>query len=270
MEKNNTVFICPVCHDTLISENNSVHCVKGHSFDRSSLGYLNLLRSNVSSARNHGDDKEMINARKRFLDGGYYSKMRDSLCNAISAYTNPDDIILDAGCGEGYYTSKISEIRSVAAVDISKNAVASACKRTKNADFAVASVYDLPLKDKSVNAVVSVFSPFALSEFRRILCENGLIFSVIPLSRHLFGLKSVIYDTPYENEVQSTAIDGFTLIYEENIVYSFSMQNNQIISDLFTMTPYYYRTPQRFSQRLENISSLTDEAQFKLLVYRMN
>ncbi len=54
-------FICPVCGYTLLRENNSLKCGKGHCFDISSSGYVNLLTK--GGKKGHGDDKKMVKAK---------------------------------------------------------------------------------------------------------------------------------------------------------------------------------------------------------------
>jgi 23S rRNA (guanine745-N1)-methyltransferase len=70
---------CPVCGEMLIKEAREYHCPKGHRFDRAKQGYVNLLRSQRSSKRNHGDDRDMIVARREFLEKGYYLPLRELL-----------------------------------------------------------------------------------------------------------------------------------------------------------------------------------------------
>ena len=76
-------FICPVCKSEFTKNNNSYICRNNHCFDISKKGTVNLLRSNKSS---HGDDKLMVNARRSFLDKGYYlpllEVLKKQLCSA--------------------------------------------------------------------------------------------------------------------------------------------------------------------------------------------
>ena len=265
-----TNFLCPICHESLSEKEKSLVCEKGHSYDRAAVGYVNLT---VGSSASHGDDKMMVSARKRFLELGCYAPMRDSLCSFSAKYTPEKGRLLDAGCGEGYYTAAVSDALDngkVAAIDISKHAIASACKRKaeNGIDYAVASVYAIPCPDAHFDTVISVFSPFAREEFIRVLKDGGTLISVIPQRRHLYSLKCAIYDEPYENEVLPFEVEGFDLIDSTDISYDFTLTSNQAISDLFSMTPYYYRTPKSGHERLSSLNSLTLEARFTVLVYK--
>ena len=46
-------------------------CPMGHSFDVAKSGYVNLLLSQQTGQKHHGDDKRMVKARSTFLGKGY-------------------------------------------------------------------------------------------------------------------------------------------------------------------------------------------------------
>ena len=98
---------CPVCGGVLHREERSLRCGAGHCYDIARQGYVNLLRSNQSKSKRHGDDKRMVAARTAFLDAGYYAPLRDAVAAAAAEFTAGDADVLDAGCGEGYYTAQV-------------------------------------------------------------------------------------------------------------------------------------------------------------------
>jgi Methylase involved in ubiquinone/menaquinone biosynthesis len=263
-----SVFICPVCgHDFNFADNGkSLVCTNGHNFDKSAKGYVNLLTGN--NAKQHGDDKLMCRARHDFLAKDYYRPLLDTIINLMKNHTNQGDVILDAGCGEGWYTSNIIKALpdiTVAAVDISKEALSIA----KINGAAVASVYDLPLKDNSVNMTLNVFSPFSDEEYRRVLTDNGLLLYVIPLEHHLYELKSLLYDKPYLNEVKPYELNGYDLLEAVEVKYSVDIENNQDIRNLFAMTPYYYTTGKKGHDIISNTLKLSTRVEFCVLLYRI-
>lgn len=271
METITTRFTCPICEHKLSFEPSERRyiCDRGHSFDRARSGYVNLLTSQKGG--DHGDNREMTIARKNFLDGGYYEPLRKALCEEISANISDNAAILDAGCGEGYYTEGI--IRSlphadVYGIDISKSALSLVSRREHRPISAVASVYHLPFCAEEFDAVISVFSPFAREEFLRVLKPHGMIFSVIPSRRHLFGLKSAIYDTPYENEVAPYEIDEFDFIGKREISYTLTLDSSEKIDALFKMTPYCYRTSSLGRKRVSKLDRLETEIGFEILMYK--
>ena len=99
-------FICPICKETFKKINNSYICVNNHCFDISKKGTINLLRSQKSS---HGDDKMMVNARRNFLNKGYYNPLLDILKKQVLDTASNGDTIIDCGCGECWYTANLYE-----------------------------------------------------------------------------------------------------------------------------------------------------------------
>lgn len=269
-----SIFICPVCGKKLDISGNSYVCEKGHSFDKARSGYVNLLLSKHMGKTVHGDNKLMVQARRNFLDKGYYSPLCEALCDDVCEYLNGHTII-DAGCGEGYYTSaiidKLAERKitaDVCGIDISKAAVEYSSKRCKTAELAVASVFHIPVGDSSCDMLVTLFAPYCGEEFQRVLRKDGIMIMAIPSAEHLWELKKAIYDTPYKNEVKPYELDGFELLDKKHITYEMKLENQDDINALFSMTPYYYRTGREQQEKLAKIGKLTTKADFELLVYR--
>lgn len=267
-----SMFLCPVCGGPLRREPHSLVCAKRHSFDVAAAGYTNLLPANRKHSRLPGDDNQMAAARSRFLDGGFYAPLRRQLCRlAVQAAPKA---VLDSGCGEGYYTAGIYEALTqnapvqMAGIDISKFALRRAAKRCPPVEFAVASAYHLPLAADSVDLLVNCFSPLGLDEFRRVLRPDRTFLYVVPGPRHLWQLKQVLYDTPYENTRQAIEYDGF--VYEEIVPVedTIRLQTPQQIADLFTMTPYYWKTPRAGREKLEQLQTLETLIQFDIHVLR--
>ena len=152
-------------------------------------------------------------------------------------------------------------------VDISKYALEKAPKNC-GVERAVASIYKLPVGDGECDALVNIFAPACPQEFSRVLKKDGVFVKAIPLEKHLWELKSAVYDAPYENEVPPHDIEGFRLVGEEKICYTFALESGKDITDLFNMTPYCYKTSQQDREKLEKLSSLTVSAQFSVLTYK--
>ena len=262
-------FICPICASHFeISDTGAAKCKNGHSFDKSREGYYNLLVG--ASGGTHGDNREMLLARRRFLDTDAYLPLAKELSSLLQRFTKAGDSVLDMGCGEGYYTRIVKEENpgvSVSAFDISKDAVKLAAKRAKGASFAVASSYKLPVENESFEAVYNVFSPLALDEVKRILVPNGTFIAAIPDEDHLFELKAAVYDKPYKNAPENEVLDGFSLVERKLISYEKDFTGDEV-RDLFMMTPYAYRTSQRERARLEDIKELRVGMRFIILVYK--
>ena len=253
-----------------IQENRAL-CERSHSYDRSRYGYYNLLLSPASGV--HGDNAEMVEARRAFLSRGYYEPLARALTEAVSKYAKNGAVLLDAGCGEGYYTEHVWGALSsydgarVAAFDISKDAAKRTARRIPSAEVAVASSYHMPIPDGSVDLIVNTFSPLAIDEVKRTLRVGGKFIMAIPAEEHLFGLKSAIYDTPYKNKLEDTAIEGFTLVSDEELKYTVKLDTGEDIRALFMMTPYAYRTNAQGRERVLSLERLETLAHFHILTY---
>lgn len=270
-----SLLLCPVCRCALTRENRRYFCRNNHSFDLSKEGYVHLLTSNQMHSKAPGDDKGMAAARNRFLSGEYYRPLREELEQLALQYTGTAPSILDSGCGEGYYTAGIhralledGRTPSIAGIDISKFSLRWAAKRSKEVEFAVASAYHLPVADHSMDLLVNCFSPLGLDEFRRVLRPDGVFLYVVPARRHLWQLKEVLYEHPYENTEEKTEYDGFR--YEEiaEVREVIHLPDTQTMLDLFQMTPYYWRTPKAGLERLKTLETLDTEIAFDIHVLR--
>lgn len=266
-------FVCPKCKRELALVDLKVKkCPLGHSFDRAKEGYYNLLLG--SSQGVHGDNAEMVRSRREFLSYGYYEPMRRRVGEMILSATPSMGVVLDAGMGEGYYTSLADELLRerdgksfVFGFDISKDAIRYAAKLYPHIFTAVASSYDMPLADGCVDTVMNIFSPMAQAEVLRVLKSGGSFVMVYPGEEHLFGLKCSIYDTPYKNEPQDTELAGFKLISSERMRYTATFEGKEQILSLFMMTPYAYRTGKSERERLLSLERVSTDIDFYINHY---
>ena len=133
-----SLFRCPICGNALRREADAagrpraLRCAKGHCFDFAREGYAHLLPASRMRAKVPGDSREMVAARRAFLDGGGYGPFARALAALCLEATDgiPCPAVLDAGCGEGYYTRALADAFAqagrpvrLAAYDISKAAV---------------------------------------------------------------------------------------------------------------------------------------------------
>lgn len=274
-------FLCPNCRSPLFLEGRSYRCQNGHCFDLSRDGYVNLLRQDHKKTAIPGDNKAMCLARHRFLRAGHYHAMREgmakALVNALTAQGKNAATVLDAGCGEGYYTegffSALEEAGiapTVVGYDISKYMLPYACKSFHGIDYAVATIFDLPAADRSADAVFNIFTPVAWAEFRRVLKPGGYLFIAGPGPRHLWGLKEALYETPYENVPKRYEAEGFSYAGIENVEDTITVKGREAIESLFLMTPYYWKTSKEATEKLLALPELTTEIAFQVHILQKN
>ena len=154
------MYICPVCKKRLKKLDNVLHCQNGHSFDIARKGYVNLLTTNKRNPKNSGDNAEMVKARTNFLDKGHYLPLAERIAQTAQRElsNSKQPVIIDSGCGEGFYTCvyarQLPEAR-LFGIDISKAAVSHCMTRVHvaaigNCEFAVASERERRHGDKHI------------------------------------------------------------------------------------------------------------------------
>ena len=266
-------FACPKCREKLNILEGRCACVNGHSFDRARGGYYNLLLSSATGV--HGDNKEMVLARRAFLGAGYYAPLARYLSSLVLDYTSLGGCLLDAGAGEGYYTDMIERAlferdgkSDVSAFDISKDAVREISKKNSRISLAVAGSYHMPIADGEFDTVINTFSPLAPEETLRVIKPGGHFIMAIPGEEHLYDLKAVIYDTPYKNTVADTCLPGFELVMDEPLTYKIALDGKEQVKNLFMMTPYAYRTKPSDRAKVDMLDYLECTADFRIFVYK--
>ena len=270
-----SLFRCPVCGEGLIREERAYRCPNRHSYDIAKEGYTYLLPPNQKHSAAPGDDKGMAASRREFLSKGYYAPLLEALCREIGSRTADAPVLLDTGCGEGYYTAGIfralrdaGKSPRMAGTDISKAILRYAAKREKGIEFAVASSYHLPLPDGSGDILLNCFSPLALEEFTRVLRPGGYFFYVVPAADHLWEMKEVLYENPYPNEEKETPYEGFSYEAIVPVDAVIHLQSQTDIHALFQMTPYYWKTPKSGSERLAALDTLDCRISFRIHIFR--
>lgn len=272
---------CPICHGELtLSEENeqgsrSLYCAgkRRHCFDLASSGYVNLSAPGHASG---GDSKQAVRARTEFLNGEYYRPVAEALRRAVTKYTSSTDgIVVDAGCGEGYYTAGLARDGfSCLGFDLSKFAVDAAAKRLardgRAGFFAVSSVFDMPMKDSCAAAVVNVFAPCVEEEYCRVLREDGCLIVAYAGPDHLMGLKRAIYDVARGNDGRADLPGSMELVEEIRVRFDICVEGREQIASLFAMTPYYWKTSVSDGEKLNQLERLSTEVDVILGVYRKN
>ena len=263
---------CPVCESGVERKGNSLVCERGHCFDLASAGYVNLASSKQSGG---GDSRELVAARVAFLGAGYYDTFAREICGRVAQYAKGGKVV-DAGCGEGYYSLMAAgEAQAVmCGFDLSKFAVMAAAKAAKrqniDAAFAVAGIFDMPLSDGCADVVMNLFAPCAPEEFARVLKPGGHLIVAGSGEMHLSGLKRVIYDEVIPNQTRADlpGADSFRLVEQARVRYNVSIERREDIMALFSMTPYYYRTSEAGRERLVALDRLDTEVDFDIFVYK--
>lgn len=280
-----SILKCPVCGGSLTRVNKSLVCGSRHTFDISKSGYVNMLPPGKGKNSRTGDESDMVRARVDFLGRGYYERISAGLADLIMPYANEcaDCVTLaDMGCGVGWHTVKIAERLAeklpekqilTLGFDASKYAAECASKlaRSKNliprdgigaffdgnaSYFMPANIFELPLRDNSVDFAVSMFAPVAGDEAHRILRKGGILAVVSSARDHLIEMRQTIYNEVHISDFLPKIPEGFQKKGVSSLRYSVTLVDPNEIASLFMMTPFYYKTSAEGRERLFSKNSI--------------
>lgn len=257
---------CPICNEELMKIDNVYRCINRHNYDIAKEGYINLLKKQGN--KEYGDSIDMVRARRDFFDKDYYKPLKEKITELIIKY-KPNSL-LDLGCGEGYYTNYFKEHIDIdiMGIDISKEAVRLASKRNKQVLYTVGSVQDIPVFDKSFDLVTNAFTPIDLNEIVRVLKKDGILITIKVGTNHLIELKKAIYDEIYLNDNCPINDDRIVLLESLNTNFKIHLDNNNDISNLFSMTPYSHHTSLQSKNRLKEINNIDITCEFEIDIYK--
>jgi 23S rRNA (guanine745-N1)-methyltransferase len=239
------------------------------------------------NSKQPGDNKEMVNGRRAFLEQGFYQPLADSISKIFNQHLTTLSTLstlptiedqtevnfFDAGCGEGYYMSQVSKLCiqtdlkiEFSGLDISKFAVQKAAKKYPSNHFAVASTFQLPLESNSQDTVLQIFAPSSEIEIHRVLKPSGIWITVNPAANHLYEFKQALYDKPAEHKAGQATPEGFTLAQQLNLGFVIHLTKPQQRENLLMMTPYYWSASAEKKQNLvDNLQQFTTD--FDIRVY---
>ena len=262
-------LICPICGLQLNHEDRRYVCARNHSFDVARQGYVNLLTVQQKHSLNPGDTREQVLSRREFLEAGHYAPIAQTLIDTAKTLEISGEI-LDVGCGEGYYSSRLSDALNapLTGLDISKEAVRCAAAKYKGKQWLCATAAHIPVERESVSLLTSLFALTLPEEFHRVLKPGGYYFQVLAAEDHLLGLKSIIYDRLNFKEKDTVPdLPGFQRVQSIPIRFEFTVEGQQV-QNLFSMTPHVFRIGKDGAERLRQTERLTDTASCVLNVFR--
>jgi 23S rRNA (guanine745-N1)-methyltransferase len=275
------VFACPVCGEMLPSAPGGYVCANGHQFDIAREGYVNLLLAQHRRSKDPGYNKEMIAGRRDFFDAGHYQRLADGVAERVRAALppEPDPVVVDAGCGEGYYLRRLRTLLADAeshgdailcGLDISKHGIRVAAKRDPQGIYAVAGTYRMPVLPERVDVLLTHFSPVSAVDFRRVVKLGGVVLVGRPGEGHLFSFKELLYDRPAQHKPEVTLADesGFELIGTSTIQYPLSLRGPGQVANLLLMTPFFWSVDDNARARLAALDTLDTEVDVIVHAYQ--
>jgi 23S rRNA (guanine745-N1)-methyltransferase len=289
-------LICPICGQPLApsASGSALQCPRNHSFDIAREQYVNLLLKKAP-----GDTREMLQARRLFLESGHYAPLSNHINELVSRYlteaiqptlasvsapthdavNQPCVPILDAGCGEGYYLGSLQRYLSThlselsccyLGIDSSKEAIRMAARHYKHICFIVASIKEpLPIASSTIQVLLNIFAPRNPSEFARVLLPNGLLLVVIPGPNHLQPLRTQLSLLNIEEDKQQHVIQQFDPWFSLRDTLTLNYQlplDKQSITHLVRMTPNYWHLSPQSQQAIEQIEQVQTTISFTCLI----
>jgi len=263
------MYRCPLCQLTLVPTSSGYQCANRHQFDRAKEGYVNLLPVQQKKSLDPGDSAEMIQARRNFLEAGFYQPLSDAVNQMLAEVLQHTDrpTLLDIGCGEGYYSNRLHNFiqnqqltdTSTAnqtpevklfGIDISKAAIKAAAKKYRQLQFAVASSYHLPFADQNFTALLRIYAPSQSSELARVCKANGWLCTVTPAPQHLIELKQKIYQEPRLHSAEISEEAGFSHQRRQQLSWNWQPASATQLEQLLQMIPLGYRLTAEVRQQL--------------------
>lgn len=246
---------CPICGKKIRFHAGGLVCKKEHRFDISSRGYVNFLQA---SKPMKGYDRQFFESRRRIFEAGFYDHIVDGVTEVAacsvkdrSAAEGRPLIVVDAGCGEGFYglavdrrLHQLEAGRQVLAFDIASDAVKVAARSDAPVKWMVADITNIPVKDGVADIILDVFTPANYGEFSRILTDGGLVVKVIPGTGHMCQLREAAADQlrhkDYSNEeVLDYFLERFDLTERFTVSKTLPVDSGAL-EDLVRMTPLLF------------------------------
>jgi 23S rRNA (guanine745-N1)-methyltransferase len=216
------MLLCTVrdCQLPLARKGQRVVCPRGHSFDVARSGYINLLQPQDRRSKEPGDTPAAVAGRRRLHDLGVTKPLLRAIAEISDA--SADDVVLDTGCGDGFYLGTLASETGFAAhgVDISIPAVEAAARRYPPSDskceWIVANADRwVPYSEGSFSIILSITARMNSAEFRRVLKRDGRLLVAVPSPEDLIELRGKGRDRV--NRTIETFAPHFRLISQRRV-----------------------------------------------------
>ena len=264
---------CPLDGLALAPGPHGLACPAGHNHDVSARGYADLLPVARRPSRAPGDDRTMVLARRTVLERGLFAPVADAAVGAaLDAARGLDaapGALVDAGCGEGWYTVRLARAFAdasdgafarasgddpAAAVptlgcDISRAAVRAAARRTAtprpgDPGWAVANNARLPVLPGSAGLITSLFGFETWSAWAALQRPGQVVVTAHAGANHLVELRRIVYDEVRAREpgfAPAAAAAGYEIAAERRARCEAGVAEPGLARAVLAMTPHAHR-----------------------------
>ena len=231
---------CPLCRGALTRSGGSLVCGKRHCFDVARQGHVNL----VPAQRESFYRRELFESRAAVFAAGVFAPVVRAIGETIDRLVQAErPVLVDAGCGEGYYTKNVCPDRAMTRIgfDLSKEAVKLAARGQSGASFLVADLANIPLCDGCADVLLDVFTPANYAEFARVLKPGGVLIKLWPRSGYLCQLREAArgllrHDT-YDDSRVAEYLDAHARMLERRTITYTLPVDAALAEHLARMTP---------------------------------
>ena len=231
---------CPICGGGFSRQGGSLICAKGHCYDVARQGHVNL----APAARDGFYTRALFESRAKVFAAGVFAPVVSAIGEAVCRHVPGEHpVLLDAGCGEGYYTRAVCPDRAMTRIgfDLSKEAVRLAARGGKDASFFVGDLAHIPMRSRCVDVLLDVFTPANYAEFGRVLREDGVVIKLAPRAGYLRELReaagALLRRGEYDGgQVERYAEAHMEILEKRAITYSLPV-DAALVSHIARMTP---------------------------------
>jgi 23S rRNA (guanine745-N1)-methyltransferase len=270
-----TPLACTVrgCHQPLTRRGNAYACDRGHSFDLSRSGYINLLQPQDRRSRTPGDASAALDARARLLAAGVGRNNLDAVVTQAAALLagRPDAVVLDLGCGTGEALERVAATTGAGGIgiDISVDAIERGARRVPTLTWVVANAdRRLPLLDASVALALSVNARRNAVECARVLAPGDYLLVALPAPDDLIELRALVQGEGVARERAGAVVEEhaalFSLAARQTVRERHSLEG-PALRDLLAGT---YRGARRSQQGHIGLDMLDVTLAADLLIFR--
>lgn len=232
---------CPRCGGKMERRGGSLLCPKGHCYDLSRYGDVNF----APEKRESFYTKALFESRARVFAAGVFDPVIAAIDEALAAHLPQGRcaVLVDAGCGEGFYTRRVLEGMPMTRIgfDLCKEAVRLAARGGRDASFFVGDLANIPLGDGCADVLLDVFTPANYAQFARVLRPGGLLVKLAPRAGYLAELREAARGLLRRGEHDGAPVEQYAqkhmaLLDRREITYTLPV-DAALAADLARMTP---------------------------------
>lgn len=268
---------CPVrkCRKPLSIQGTALTCDAAHNFDRAKEGYWNLTQPQDKKSANPGDSDSAVTARHRWLSCGHASGLVDLLRSWTGRFNCPNGLhrVVDLGCGEGTFGKSLFEQNAAGfcGIDLSRKAIRLAAKSFPQATWVLANAdRTLPIVDRSIDLVMSLFGRRPSCEIDRILADQGQLIVAIPGEKDLIELREIVQQSGRRFDRSGAVVEEMSKVglecFEQRRWTAEVLASPGEIADALAMTYRAERNSEK--KRLDGVSEMKVTLSADLMIFK--